>query len=233
MTSTLSSCRRATYAAVISVAAAVTGIGWAGPAAAAPSTSDAQFIKANEQSNLAEISIGQLAQTKGSNARIKELADTTVNDHTQAKTKLSEVAQMMDVSLPSQPNATQLSQAAKLKAASPASFDLLYAQVQVGAHQQALTLARRAQNSTQNADVKAYTTFYIGVASMHLTMAQQALTALGGSPAGVPAGSGGTAATTAAPDSAGWSLALGAGLLLFAGGVVAFIYRRRATTVTR
>ena len=198
------------------------------PASATPAA-DATFATMNEQSNLAEISLGTLAKSKGQDAGTRELATKTLSDHMTAKAKLTAVATSATLTLPTTPNAVQLTVAAQLKAASTSSFDLMYAQAQVTAHQQALAAARTEESTTTDAKLKSYTSYYIGIATMHLNMARAEVSKLGGTPTTVQAGTGGAASTSSSVDTAGvWGIGAGA-VLLVAGGALA-LTRRRATS---
>jgi putative membrane protein len=193
----------------------------AGAASAAPalSTQDQQFLMANEQTNLAELTIDPLAEQKTQNAMSLDLARTSMTDHTTAKNLVTQLAQQLGVTLPSAPNATQQAQAAKLQAASSASFDLLFAQVQLAGHQLSVASTEKEIGSGGNAQVVQYAKTYLPLAQKHLQMAQQEVQSLGGSTA-VAAGSGGTAATDGS-SPLGWELGLGAGLLAAAAGAAA------------
>jgi putative membrane protein len=197
------------------------------PASAAPAITDATFVTMNQQSNLAEIALGTLAMSKGQKQDTKQLARVTHDDHVKASAKLTAAGKQANATLPTAPNAAQRAIAAQLAAAPASSFDLMYAQAQVTAHQQALAIARREESSTKNADLKTYTKFYIGIATMHLQMARDEVSALGGTPTSVPAGSGGQAATdTSTNDAAVWGI--GGGVLVIAVGGVLMARRRQA-----
>ncbi|WP_375488506.1 DUF4142 domain-containing protein [uncultured Jatrophihabitans sp.] len=192
--------------------------------AAAPA--DAAFVVANQQSNLAEISLGHLAGSRAQDAATHAIATKTLSDHLTAKAKLTAAAKKAGASVPDSPNQMQLSVAAALKSAPAGSFDLMYAQAQVTAHEQALAGARQELDSTSNAGLRTYTKYYIGIASMHLRMAQDEVRALGGRATTVPAGTGGAAATnvTSATER---DLGIGAGALLIVVGLGAAVRRRR------
>ncbi|WP_375487087.1 DUF4142 domain-containing protein [uncultured Jatrophihabitans sp.] len=197
----------------------------AAPASAAPSASDATFITANEQSNLAEIALGTLAKAKGQDAATRTMANKTYSDHVTAKGKLTAIGNAAKATLPSTPNAAQLAVAAQLKAVPATNFDLMYAQAQVAGHQLALAGARTELSTTKNAQLRSYATYYVGIATMHLNMAQAEVKALGGAPTSVPGGSGGAASTSSSLDATGlW--AVGAGAVLVAAGATVIARRR-------
>lgn len=195
--------------------------------AGAVTAADATFVTANEQSNLAEISLGKLGGMRGRDSATKDLASTTLSDHMTAMTKLTSAAKQAGARLPQSPNSMQLAVANQLKRVPGKSFDLMYAQAEVTGHELALAGARTERDTTTNAELKSYAVYYIGIATMHLHMAQAEVQALGGSPTAVPAGSGGAAATNTANGTT-HDLGYGAGALLIGGGLVILIRRRKS-----
>ncbi len=196
-------------------------------AATAPSTADTTFMTANEQTNLAEITLGNLALTRSSSSAVRGLAQKTVSDHKVAQAKLKGVATKLNVTLPSAPNATQRAQAAQLKGLSGASFDQLYLRNQVAGHKLSITGTNKEISSGSSMTVVGYAKGYLPVAQMHLKMAQTDLAASsGGGPGSVKAGSGGAAATNSGTDlGLGWTA--GAAGLAVLGGAALFVDRRR------
>lgn len=200
----------------------------AAPASAAPNAVDSTFLVGNEQTNLAEITIGTLALQKATTSEARALATMTVADHQSAQTKVQAVAKALGVTLPTAPNSQQQAQAATLRATSGAAFDVAYAQVQVAGHTTSIANTNTELSTGADQSVKDYATYYLPVATHHLEMAQSAVTVLGGTPGGVPAGTGGAAATTSSTTE---GIAIG---LIVAGGVavasagVVLARRRRA-----
>jgi putative membrane protein len=216
----------------VAVVAAMTviSVGIAGPVSAAPAAADTTFMHDNAQTNLAEITIGKIAESRAQSADTKALAEKTMSDHEAALTKLKAVAKSVGFVLPDAPNAAQQADAAKLTSISQDQFDLTYAQVQVAGHQLSIAGTKTELATGDTAEVKTYADGYLPVAQMHLVMAQELLTTLGGAtPTAVPAGSGGAGATTATSTRM-LQLALGVlglVLLMFAAGTIA---RRRRTS---
>ncbi len=214
---------------VVAAAAALLPVG-AGTAvaAAAPSAVDTTFMQKNAQTNLAEITLAGIVESRSKNSGSLELAEKTKADHQTAQAKLTALASKAGVTLPTAPNAMQQSDAAKLKNASDADFDVLYAQIQVAGHQLSIADTNTELSSGSDSDVKDYATTYLPVAQMHLVMAQDLLSALGGSaPTAVPAGSGGAGAATS-PATRMLQVGIGLlGLVLIAYAAVVVTRRRR------
>jgi putative membrane protein len=205
--------------AVIAISAALSVSG-ASVAVAAPSSQDTDYITANGQTNLAEITIGQLALQRAQNDATRDLAQMTLTDHRAALTKLQGVAAQLGVPVPTEPNAEQKKNAATLESVDDGSFDLTYSQIQVAGHQKSIAATNQEISAGSDPAVIDYAKGYLPVATMHLQMAQDALAASGGTPSAVPAGSGGLAAPTSGQTQL-WQSLLGlAGLLAMVGGLL-------------
>ena len=219
---------------VLAAATAITFLsvgvgGGASAATVAPGAVDSTYMHDNAQTNLAEITIGKIAETRAQSADTKALAEKTMSDHEAALAKLKAVAKTVGYTLPDAPNASQQADAAKLKSVSSDQFDLTYAQIQVAGHQLSIAGTNTELSDGSTAPVKTYASGYLPVAQMHLSMAQDLLTSLGGTaPTAVPAGSGGAGATTAGSTRM-LQLAVGVlGVLLLAIAVIT-LSRRRTT----
>jgi putative membrane protein len=192
--------------------------------AAAPSAQDQTFMQASAQTNLAEIAIGKIALSRAKIDSTIMLANKTISDHQLAQSKLETVSKQTGVALPSAPNATQQAQAAQLQSVAQSAFDLTYDQIQVSGHQLALSQTDTEISSGSDATVKAYAQQTRPVIAMHLSMAQANVAALTGTP-GVPAGTGGSAATRS--GSLRWLTLSGMGVAaLLAAGLVLLRTRR-------
>jgi putative membrane protein len=172
----------------------------AGPAAAAatsgPSSQDTSYIASNAQTNLAEVALATIVLDRSQNPQSRELATMTMNDHQQALQQLNDVADQLGVPVPATPNADQQRDAATLTAAAATDFDATYAQIQVKGHQLSIAATNSEISSGSDPSVISYAQRYLPVATKHLQMAQNLLTATGGRPGAVPAGTGGLAGTS-------------------------------------
>jgi putative membrane protein len=234
--------RAVTTAAAVSVTSLVLGTGLlaGSPAASAATTGtaaatvgsaasaqDTTWAQSNAQTDLAEIAIGQIAESRALHAATKSMAQVTMSDHEKALTELKAVASQEGITLPAAPNATQQAQAAELKSVPASEFDATYDSTQIKGHELSI-----GQTNTEIADgsstaVKKFASVYLPVAEKHLKMAEMdytALTGMNGAP-GVAAGTGGLAATPAADDLPWLAVGAAGALLLLGTGALGF--RRR------
>jgi len=112
-------------------------------AAAAPSTQDSDYLRAAHQAHLAEIAAGGLAARKGGSARLRELGERLVTDHTRLDRELGEVSTALALELPDGPTADQRALAVELEGASGLDFDSLFVSTQMDAHAKALSLGEK------------------------------------------------------------------------------------------
>lgn len=197
---------------------------------ASVSTQDTTYAQANAQTDLAEITIGQIAEQRALHSDTRNLAQVTISDHQKALAQLKTVASQAGITLPTAPNPTQQAQATQLKTVASSQFDATYDSIQIKGHELSISQTRTEIADGSSAAVRDFASGYLPVAEKHLQMAETAYAALTGSTArapGVSAGTGGMAATGPA-DDAPW-LALGsAGALLIAGTGAIGLRRRMA-----
>lgn len=230
----ISQARAGTAALMAAAALAGACVLGAAPAQAAEASTvsgqDSTWAKSNAQTDLAEITIGQIAEQRALHSATKSLAQVTMSDHEKALTELKSVAATTGIMLPTAPNATQQAQAAELKTVPSGQFDATYDSIQIKGHELSISQTKTELAAGSNAAVKNFASVYLPVAEKHLQMAETAFAALAGvsgQAPGVGAGTGGMAAVRPADDTV-W-LGLGAaGVLLIAGTGTIALRRRRA-----
>jgi putative membrane protein len=118
---------------------------------------DAQtFVTMATVSNLFEIQSSQLALANASKDEIKAFAQHMIDDHSKAGEELKAVATQEGLTVPTaldQPSADKLAQ---LQALTGEQFDLLYVQMQTGAHAEAVALFSGYANGGDNEALKAF-----------------------------------------------------------------------------
>jgi putative membrane protein len=92
------------------------------------------FITKAIQGNLAEISVGQLAQQKGGSDAVKKFGEMLVSDHTKANTDATNVAKSLGVTVPTAPSDDEKKTHDKLAGENGATFDSDFASAMVSDH---------------------------------------------------------------------------------------------------
>src|SRR5262249_25867478 len=153
------------------------GVGSAGAqsiADTAPlSQQDQTFLTQNAQTDQAEITVGQLAQQRGSTQEIRQLGQTFMSDHQQALSKVQGIAQNANVTLPNSPDPAQQQQAEQLKSASGPEFDQTYLQNEIKGHQTSIENTQKEIQSGTDQQVIDFAKSSLPVAQQHLQMLQQ------------------------------------------------------------
>ncbi|MCM0675475.1 DUF4142 domain-containing protein [Micromonospora phytophila] len=121
-------------------------------AAAQPSQQDTQYLQAIHQSNLFEITAGELAQQKGQNQGVKDLGERFRTDHTQLDQSVQQTATQLGVELPDEPSADQQAVLEQLNNASGEEFDRLWVTSELNGHVQSIqaTQTEISQGSEQS-----------------------------------------------------------------------------------
>lgn len=148
---------------------------------AATASSEAKLTAADRKaimdmgmSNMAEVEMGKLAQSKSQSAEVKEFAGKMVEDHGKALGEVQTLAQSKGVTLPTELDAKHKAMATRLDKLSGDSFDKTYVkQDGVGAHKETLAKLQKASKAAKDADVKAQVDKTIPVVQEHLKHAEQ------------------------------------------------------------
>src|SRR5215216_4403190 len=155
----------------VSLAAMLTcsaGAAWAqGKADKASQT----FVTKAIQGNLAEVSMGQLAQQQGDSADVKSFGQQLVTDHSAANQKAMSLASGMGMTPPTEPNKKHQAEAAKMAKMSGAAFDRAFAQHMVADHKMEIAAHKKA-TKMKNEAVASYATESLTVLEQHLQTAQ-------------------------------------------------------------
>jgi putative membrane protein len=137
-------------------------------------SADRKAITDMAMSNMAEVEMGKLAQSKSQNAEVKAFAQKMVDDHGKALTEVQTLAQSKSVTLPTELDAKHKAMSAKLEKLSGDAFDKAYVkQGGVGAHKETLAKLQKASKGAKDADVKGQVDKTIPVVQEHLKHAEQ------------------------------------------------------------
>ncbi|MEW7850045.1 DUF4142 domain-containing protein [Massilia aurea] len=143
---------------------------------------DRKAIMDMAMSNMAEVEMGKMAQSKGQNADVKAFAQKMVDDHGKALTEVQTLAQSKGVTLPTELDAKHKAMGAKLEKMSGDAFDKAYTkQGGVGAHKETLAKLQKASKAAKDTDVKGQVDKMIPVVQEHLKHAEQLASGKAGS----------------------------------------------------
>lgn len=135
---------------------------------------DRKAIMDMAMSNMAEVEMGKMAQSKSQNADVKAFGQKMADDHGKALTEVQTLAQSKGVTLPTELDAKHKALAAKLEKANGDAFDKAYTkQGGVAAHKDTLAKLQKASKAVKDADVKGQVDKTIPVVQEHLKHAEQ------------------------------------------------------------
>jgi len=129
-------------------------------------------MKANAQTDLAEIAIGKLAMTRTSNADLLKVAKVTMANHETALAKLKDLAQRDGVQLPATPSVSQRADATRLMSLPAASFNRTWDEIQITGHKVSISQTQTEISQGSSPAVISFAKYYLPIAQMHLAMAE-------------------------------------------------------------
>lgn len=179
--------RRALFM-LTAMALAVAGSGAARAQTETISDQDKTFLKGQQETNLAEVSLGKVAMERATSETVRKLASTLVSDHQQVLELNRALSAKLGLPIPEQPSAEQQATGEKIKSQSGAAFDAAYVAAQVEGHTKSISKAQQEISSGSHPEVKAFATDYLPKAQMHLQHAQAAQAELASGTAGAAPG---------------------------------------------
>jgi putative membrane protein len=142
----------------------------AGSAAAGYAKSDTAFLTDAIQINLAEISVGDLAQKNGGSDNVKSFGKMLVDDHTASNTKATSLAQANGVTPPTEPKPEDKKKHDELAKLSGAEFDREFAKAMVKGHEEAISKFEAASKGDD--DIAKFAQETLPTLQKHLKTAQ-------------------------------------------------------------
>jgi len=129
---------------------------------------DAQFLVEAAEINLEEIQLGQLAQTKSTDAEVKKIGKMMVADHTKSLTELKALATKKGIAIPT--TLTEDGQDAynKLTDKKEKDFNEDYCDMMVKGHKKAINKFEKASENAEDAEIKAWATASLPKLRAHL-----------------------------------------------------------------
>ncbi len=136
------------------------------------SASDQKFMKEAAQGGAAEVELGQLAQQKAESPDVKAFGQRMVDDHTKANDQLKQLASEKGVTLPSQPDAKDNAEKARLEKMSGAQFDKSYMNYMVADHKKDVADFQKEASHANDPDVKNFAQTTLPTLQSHLQQAE-------------------------------------------------------------
>lgn len=133
---------------------------------------DSEFAVAAADGGMMEVQLGELAQTNGSSAKVKEFAKTMVTDHGKANEELKALAQQKNITLPMALSDEKQKKYDDLAKKKGAEFDKDYVSFMVSDHKEDISEFEEAAKDAKDPDVKAWAAGKVPTLKHHLEMAE-------------------------------------------------------------
>ena len=135
------------------------------------SESTASFMTGVADVGMTEVKLGQLAQEKATNARVKAFGQMMVNDHSKAGDELKALAGKKNVTLPQTMGDDHQKKYDDLQKKSGTDFDKAYINAMVDGHESAVNDFKKNTDNS-DADVKEWVNKTLPTLQMHLDSAR-------------------------------------------------------------
>jgi putative membrane protein len=146
---------------------------WAERDASAAGTSAQAFMEAAASQGQMEVELGQLAQTRSARSDVKELAGRIVKDHTNTNDELHALAKTKNMQLSTSLDSKERTRYDRLAQLSGEAFDRAYLRKILSDHEHDVTEFRRASQSSEDADVRAFAARTLVTLENHLDHARR------------------------------------------------------------
>ena len=138
-----------------------------------PMTSARRFVKEAAEGSDAEVTLGKLAEEKGSSDGVKQFAKRMVDDHSKTREELKQAAEMAQIEVPSETPKKAKKAQDKLSKLSGADFDRAYTKMMVSDHKgDVKAFEREARNGAVPA-VKNFATKTLPTLQEHVKIAEE------------------------------------------------------------
>ncbi|MDQ8014006.1 MAG: DUF4142 domain-containing protein [Flavobacterium nitrogenifigens] len=133
---------------------------------------DSEFLVDQAETNLAEIEIGKLAQTKSTNPEVKKFGKMLVDEHTKSASEVSALAKAKNFTLPTSLTEEGQEEYNKLNEKSGADFDKKFADMMIDGHEKAIKKLDKAAKDANDQEVRTWASTNIAGLTAHLEHAK-------------------------------------------------------------
>jgi putative membrane protein len=134
---------------------------------------DMPFVRMASSSNLMEIRLGQLAQSKASNQAVKQFGQRMVTDHNQMQQQLRSTASSMGQNFTPTMNSQHEQEVSRLQALNGEEFDRAYMTAMIRAHQQDVNEFQTRSQSANSTQIRSLASSSLPMLQQHLSLAVQ------------------------------------------------------------
>ncbi len=133
---------------------------------------DREFLIKAAEMQMEEISLGKLAQQKGTSDHVKELGEMMQTDHTKNLSELRTLAQTNSVSIPNTDTDNSRDSYEDLAEKTGVDFGKAYSKLMVEHHEDAIDLFEEASEDAENQQIRTWATEKLAGLRTHLQHAE-------------------------------------------------------------
>ena len=130
-----------------------------------------EFICHTIQAGLTEINLGELAEERANDPRVKEFGKQMIQDHTQANESLKNLAVQEGIRVPAACDAEHRAVINKIAKIPRQNFDLMYMEQMITDHKKVIA-SLQAETKDGNSDLKEWAKKTLPTVEEHLKMAE-------------------------------------------------------------
>ncbi len=148
---------------------------------AKPSATDRSFMMKAAQGGMAEVQLGQLAESNGQSQEVKDFGKRMVTDHSKANDELKQLAEKQNVTLPDKMDATDQATYNRLEKLHGEAFDKAYMHDMVRDHEKDVADFKMHEKTGRDADLKQWVSNTVPTLESHLSDAKKVAGSVGAS----------------------------------------------------
>ena len=130
------------------------------------------FVMEAASGGMMEVELGQMAQQKGSNAKVKDFGAMMVKDHTAANDELKSIAASKNIELPASLKDKHAEHVKEVGEKSGKEFDEEYMELMAEDHEEDVEKFEKAANNLTDPELKAFAAKTLPVLRKHLEEAK-------------------------------------------------------------
>jgi predicted outer membrane protein len=131
------------------------------------------FVRHASSSNLMEIRLGQLAQSRATNEAVKQFGQRMVTDHTRMQNQLTATASQMGQTLTPTIDVQHQNQISSVERLSGQNFDRAYMNLMIRGHQENVNEFQSRGQSASSTQIRNLANFNLPLLQQHLSLAVQ------------------------------------------------------------
>ena len=137
------------------------------------SEEDSKFAVEAASGGMMEVQLGELAQQKAANQKVKDFGAMMVRDHSKANDDLKTIAGSKNITLPPAPGEDHMEHIKKLSEKSGKEFDKDYIKMMVDDHEKDIDHFEKCSKDAKDAELKAFAAKTLPTLREHLAEAKK------------------------------------------------------------